>query len=48
MKKITLLMVSILLLGTIAYADCEYRGIIYPEGAIRGPYICVDTNWVRR
>ncbi len=49
MQKIILFIISILVLGTVAYADCEYRGEIYPEGYVRGPYICgEDGKWIRR
>jgi len=48
MKKIILLITAILLLGTVSYADCTYAGKSYEEGSIRGPYICIDGDWVRR
>jgi len=48
MQKIILLVTSILLLGTVAFADCVYADKSYSEGSIRGPYICIDGEWVRR
>jgi len=48
MQKIILFIISIILLGTVAYADCKYRGETYPEGTIRGPYICIDDKWIPR
>ena len=48
MKKIVLLISVLLTVGGLLYADCEYDGKIYSEGTIRGPYICVDGEWIRR
>jgi hypothetical protein len=48
MQKLILFMISILLSGTIAYADCVYGGKTYSEGDTRGPYICIDGEWIRR
>ena len=47
MQKIILLIISILVLGTVSYADCTYGGKPYSEGEIRGPYICIDGEWIR-
>ena len=33
---------------TIAYADCIYDGVSYPEGTQIGPYICSNGKWVRK
>ncbi len=48
MWKLILLITSILFLGTVSYADCQYAGKTYSEGDIRGPYICIDGDWIRR
>jgi len=48
MQKIILLIVAILLFGTVSFADCVYGDKSYSEGAIRGPYICIDGKWIRR
>jgi len=48
MKSVVLYITAVLLLGGLAYADCLYDGNSYPEGTIRGPYICIDSEWVRR
>jgi len=49
MQKIKLTLIfSILLLGNILYADCVYGGHTYSEGTIRGPFICIDGEWIKR
>jgi len=48
MKKLILFITSILLLGAVSYADCTYGEKTYSEGAIRGPYICIDGEWIQR
>jgi len=48
MKKMSLLIMAILLFGTVSYADCVYGDKSYSEGDIRGPYICIDGEWIRR
>ncbi len=48
MKKIIQIIALLLIISGIASADCHYSGQIYPEGAIRGPYICINGSWVRR
>ena len=48
MLKIVLgLMMGLSLAGTL-YAECVYNGVVYSEGAIIGPYICKDGQWVKR
>jgi len=48
MRKAIQVFALLLILGGIANADCTYSGASYPEGAIRGPYICVNGEWIRR
>lgn len=48
MRKIVLLISILVTVSGLLYADCKYDGKIYPEGEIRGPYICVDGEWIRR
>jgi len=48
MKTLVLLLSILVTTGGLLYADCEYGGQVYSEGAIRGPYICVDGEWIRR
>jgi len=47
-KKIIQIIALLLIGSTIASADCNYSGENYPEGAIRGPYICINGSWIRR
>ena len=46
-KKIALLIV-VLLYGELAFADCTYNGVNYPQGTVLGPYTCSGTQWVVR
>jgi len=48
MKSIFLGSIFCLLIGANLYADCTFEGKSYPEGTIRGPYICIDEEWIRR
>ena len=48
MKNIIHIIALLLIVSTIAIADCKYSGQTYPEGAIRGPYICINGDWIRR
>ena len=48
MQKLILFIISILCLVTLSSADCTYGGKTYAEGDIRGPYICIDEEWIRR
>ncbi len=48
MKKIIFVFALLLVLGNIAYADCVYEGQTYSEGTIRGPFICVNGEWIKR
>jgi len=43
-----LLLMLLLAIGKVAYADCQSAGKTYPEGKVIGPYICQDGKWVRR
>ncbi len=47
-KKIMFPIALLLVLVSGVYADCEYNGRWYAEGTIMGPYICVDSIWIRR
>lgn len=38
----------LLLLAGTASADCEYNGVVYPEGTSIGPYVCVNNVWEER
>jgi len=48
MQKIIFLITLLLVLVSGAYADCQHNGKWYAEGAIMGPYICVNGAWIRR
>jgi len=48
MKRIIQIVAMLLVIGSIASADCVYGGHSYPEGATRGPYICINGSWIRR
>ena len=48
MKKMIQIFAILLVTGSMATADCVYSGQTYPEGAVRGPYICINGDWVRR
>ena len=48
MNKTIQIIVLLLIINTAASADCLYAGEIYTEGAIRGPYICINGSWIRR
>ncbi len=48
MQKLILFITVVFLFGTLSSADCTYGGETYLEGDIRGPYICIDGEWVRR
>ena len=48
MQKTTYIIAMLLVLGSVTYADCTYQGYTYPEGAVRGPYICLNGAWIRR
>jgi hypothetical protein len=48
MKRILFSLMFLLLVGADLYADCTFEGSSYPEGTIRGPYICIDGEWIRR
>lgn len=49
MQKISFIVLLLLVLGSsAAYADCIYNGQTYSEGTIRGPFICVDGEWIKR
>jgi hypothetical protein len=48
MKKIVQMLAMLLIIGSTASADCVYGGSVYPEGAVRGPYICIHGSWIRR
>ncbi len=32
----------------MAFADCTFNGITYPEGTVIGPYVCSDGIWIER
>jgi len=48
MQKLINIIAMMLVLGSVTYADCSYQGYTYPEGAVRGPFICVNGEWIRR
>ncbi len=48
MIRKSILTVFLLISASTAQADCVYNGVIYPEGTIIGPYICIGTQWVIR
>jgi len=48
MKQIMFLTALLIVLVSGVYADCQYNGRWYPEGATMGPYICVNGSWIRR
>ena len=48
MQKISFVIVMLLVLGSVTYADCVHEGQTYSEGTIRGPFICVNGEWIRR
>ncbi len=48
MKRFFLSLTVFLVVGVNLYADCTFEGTSYPEGSIRGPYICIDGEWIRR
>ena len=48
MNKTIQIITLLLIISSIASADCPYAGEVYPEGAIRGPYICINGDWIRR
>ena len=47
LKYVLSLIVGLSLAGTLS-AQCVYNGVIYSEGAIIGPYICHNGQWVKR
>ena len=48
MRKTIHIIALIATISIVANADCFYGDQNYPEGAIRGPYICINGDWVRR
>jgi len=48
MKRIFLVVTLFLILGISVEANCTFEGKSYSEGTIRGPYICIDGEWIRR
>jgi len=44
MKKFVML----LMFSGMVTASCYHGGYTYPEGAIRGTYICINGTWIRR
>jgi len=48
MNKTIQIITFVLIINAVASADCHYAGKIYLEGDIRGPYICIQGEWVRR
>lgn len=44
-KKISLAVIIFLHAG-LAFADCTYNGVAYPDGTVLGPYVCSGTQWV--
>ena len=47
MKKVIPVILLLLMVSVAIHADCPYGDKNYPEGAIRGPYICINGDWVR-
>ena len=48
MKKIIQIITLVFTISIGVSADCNYGDKTYPEGAIRGPYICISGTWIRR
>jgi hypothetical protein len=42
------LALSLLLVPTVAFADCVYNGKDYAEGSRVGPLVCEGGHWVKR
>jgi hypothetical protein len=42
------LILGLLLVPTVAAADCQYNGKDYAEGSRVGPLVCEGGRWVRR
>ena len=40
--------VGLLLIPTLAKADCTYNGKQYAEGSRVGPLVCENGRWVKR
>ena len=43
-----ILVLSLLLIPTVAAADCVYNGKNYAEGSRGGPLVCEGGRWVKR
>jgi len=43
-----ILVLSLLLVPTVAAADCVYNGKNYAEGSRVGPLVCESGRWVKR
>jgi hypothetical protein len=48
MKRIVFSLVVVFASFGAAVADCSYNGSTYAEGAVIGPYVCTDGQWVAR
>ncbi len=48
MKQILLTFIFFINLTTVAYADCIFEGVSYPEGTRLGSLICKDGTWQPR
>lgn len=43
-----LLAVNLLLIPSVAAANCSYNGQLYPEGSRVGPLVCENGRWVKK
>ena len=49
MKTLIVLVITLALLTSTAYAACRYDGSLYPTGTVIGSRICgADGYWKRR
>jgi hypothetical protein len=47
MLKSLALAVLLSAIAGLAHATCVYQGVVYPEGAHVGPFVCSGGQWIR-